>query len=86
MAKHLAFSQGIGGSTIIDDTWTNNPISVEAATKALHREGQKVIVVPGNFEKKYHQEIGSLIAKYNIHMLVTIGSRAEEIVKQALKR
>lgn len=93
MARHLEFSKGIGGSTIIDDTWTNNQTSVEAAIKVLHsiRENKKVIVVLGdikrlgNFEKKYHQEIGSLIARYNIHTLVTIGSKAEEIAKQALK-
>ena len=92
MARHLEFSKGLGGSTIIDDTWTNNPTSVEAALKVLHSIGKdkKVIVILGdikrlgNFEKKYHQEIGSLIATYTIHTLITIGSKAEEIAKQAL--
>ncbi|MFF5996849.1 UDP-N-acetylmuramoyl-tripeptide--D-alanyl-D-alanine ligase [Lysinibacillus sp. KU-BSD001] len=93
MARHLEFSQGMSGSTIIDDTWTNNPTSIEAAIKVLHAIGKnkKVIVVLGDikrlghFEKEYHQEIGSLIAQYDIQMLITIGSRAEEIAKQALK-
>lgn len=91
MSRHLEFSIGKGGSTIIDDTWTNNPTSVEAALKVLDSigKGKNVILVLGdikrlgNFEKKYHAEIGSLIAKRNIHTLITIGSKAEEIAKKA---
>jgi len=91
MTRHLEFSDGPGGSTIIDDTWTNNPTSVEAALKVLDSvgAGKNVILVLGdinrlgNFEKKYHAEIGSLIAKRNIHTLITIGSKAEEIARKA---
>lgn len=93
MTRHLEFSDGIGGSTIIDDTWTNNPTSIEAALKVLDTigKGKNVILVLGdinrlgNFEKKYHREIGSLVAKRNIHTLITIGSKAEEIAKQAIQ-
>jgi UDP-N-acetylmuramoyl-tripeptide--D-alanyl-D-alanine ligase len=93
MDRHLEFSTGKGGSTIIDDTWTNNPTSVEAALKVLDSigAGKNVILVLGdikrlgNFEKKYHAEIGSMIAKRNIHTLITIGSKAEEIAKTAIK-
>ncbi|WP_234417225.1 UDP-N-acetylmuramoyl-tripeptide--D-alanyl-D-alanine ligase [Lysinibacillus sp. 2017] len=92
MARHLQFSKGIGGSTIIDDTWTNNPTSIEAALKVLNELGKnkKVIVVLGDinrlgrFERKYHREVGTLVAKQSIHTLVTIGSKAQEIAKQAL--
>lgn len=92
MTRHLEFCKGIGGSTIIDDTWTNNPTSIEAALKVLDSigVGKKVILVLGdirrlgNFEKRYHREIGSLVAKRNIHTLITIGSKAEEIAKQAI--
>ncbi|MBS4205996.1 UDP-N-acetylmuramoyl-tripeptide--D-alanyl-D-alanine ligase [Lederbergia citrea] len=93
MTRHLEFSSGIGGSTIIDDTWTNNPTSVEAALKVLDSigKGKNVILVLGdinrlgNFEKKYHCEIGSLVARRNIHTLITIGAKAEDIAKQAIK-
>ncbi|KOP80362.1 UDP-N-acetylmuramoylalanyl-D-glutamate--2,6-diaminopimelate ligase [Lysinibacillus sp. FJAT-14745] len=93
MARHLEFSTGIGESTIIDDTWTNNPTSIEAALKVLDEIGKdkKVILVLGdikrlgNFEKKYHREIGTMVAKRNIHMLITIGEKAEEIATQAIK-
>ena len=91
MDRHLEFSKGINGSTIIDDTWTNNPTSVEAALKVLDAIGRekKIILILGDinrlgdFEKKYHREIGSMVAKRKIHTLVTIGKKAEEIARQA---
>lgn len=93
MTRHLEFSNGVGGSTIIDDTWTNNPTSVEAALKVLDSigQGKNVILVLGDinrlgqFEKKYHREIGRLVAKRNVHTLITIGSKAEEIARQAIR-
>ena len=91
MDRHLEFSNGKNGSTIIDDTWTNNPTSVEAALKVIDSmgKGKKIILILGdinrlgNFEKKYHREIGSMVANRNIHTLITIGKKAEEIAKQA---
>jgi len=93
MTRHLEFIDGVRGSTIIDDTWTNNPTSIEAALNVLDVIGKdkNIILVLGHinrlgdFEKKYHQEIGSLIAKRTIHTLITIGSKAEEIAEQALR-
>ncbi|MDN4607594.1 UDP-N-acetylmuramoyl-tripeptide--D-alanyl-D-alanine ligase [Sporosarcina highlanderae] len=91
MDRHLEFSKGINGSTIIDDTWTNNPTSVEAALKVLDSIGKdkNVILILGdinrlgNYEKHYHREIGSMIAKRNIGTLITIGKKAKEIATQA---
>ncbi|WML39227.1 UDP-N-acetylmuramoyl-tripeptide--D-alanyl-D-alanine ligase [Neobacillus sp. OS1-2] len=91
MTRHLEFFNGKGGSTIIDDTWTINPTSIEAALKVLDSigHGKNVILVLGNinrlgnFEKKYHREIGTMVAKRNIHTLITIGNKAEEIARQA---
>ena len=93
MDRHMEFSNGKNGSTIIDDTWTNNPTSVEAALKVLDSvgKGKKVILILGdinrlgNFEKKYHREIGSMVAERNIHTLITIGKKAEEIARQAMR-
>ena len=92
MSRHLEFSKGIRDSTIIDDTWTNNPTSVKAALDVLEKIGadKNIILVLGdinrlgNFEKKYHAEIGSLVAQKDIHTLITIGRKAEEIAKKAL--
>lgn len=93
MARHLEFSTGIGESTIVDDTWTNNPTSVEAALKVLDTIGKdkKIILILGDikrlglFEEKYHREIGSMVAERNIDTLITIGKRAEDIAAQAKK-
>ena len=93
MARHLQFSKGLGGSTIIDDTWTINPTSIKAALNVLKELGKnkKVILVLGDinrlgrFEQRYHHEIGSLVAKQNVHMLVTIGNKAQAIAKKALQ-
>lgn len=93
MARHLEFSTGIGDSTIVDDTWTNNPTSVEAALKVIDTIGKdkKVILILGdikrlgNFEEKYHREIGSMVAQRKIDTLITIGKRAETIAEQVLK-
>lgn len=93
MARHLEFSTGIGESTIVDDTWTNNPTSVEAALKVLDTIGKdkKIILILGDikrlglFEEKYHREIGSMVAERNIDTLITIGKRAEHIAAQAKK-
>ncbi|WP_274307660.1 UDP-N-acetylmuramoyl-tripeptide--D-alanyl-D-alanine ligase [Solibacillus daqui] len=92
MERHLQFSKGVGGSTIIDDTWTNNPTSLEAALKVLDSvgNGKKRYLVLGDikrlgkFEKKYHMELGSLVATYPIHTLITVGTKAENIAKQAI--
>ncbi|GLC89295.1 UDP-N-acetylmuramoyl-tripeptide--D-alanyl-D-alanine ligase [Lysinibacillus piscis] len=91
MARHLEVVTGVNGSMIIDDTWTNNPTSIEAALKVLGTmgKGKKVIVILGDikrlgqFEEKYHREIGTLLAKQTVHTLVTIGKKAEFIAKQA---
>lgn len=93
MARHLECTVGKNGSLIIDDTWTNNPTSMRAALKVVDElgKGKKTVLILGDikrlgeFEKKYHREIGSLIAKRNIHTLVTIGQKAVEIAKQAEK-
>ncbi|MDZ5472991.1 UDP-N-acetylmuramoyl-tripeptide--D-alanyl-D-alanine ligase [Bacillus sp. 31A1R] len=91
MQRHLEISSGINGSTIIDDTWTINPTSIEAALNVMDHisEGKKKIVLLGNinrlgnYEKRFHQEIGSLIAGKDIHTLITIGNKAVEIARQA---
>ncbi|MER1987567.1 MAG: UDP-N-acetylmuramoyl-tripeptide--D-alanyl-D-alanine ligase [Solibacillus sp.] len=92
LAHHLQFVKGINGSTIIDDTWTTNPTSIEAALNVVQATstGKKVIVVLGDinrlgrFERKYHQEVGTLLASQHVSMLITVGKKAQEIARQAV--
>ncbi|MBB4825991.1 UDP-N-acetylmuramoyl-tripeptide--D-alanyl-D-alanine ligase [Sporosarcina luteola] len=89
--RHMQLFEGVSGSTIIDDTWTINPTSIKAALQVVKElgRGKKIIFVVGDinrlgrFEKKYHREIGDLIAKQPIDLLITIGNKAEEIGRQA---
>ncbi|HJV31909.1 MAG TPA: UDP-N-acetylmuramoyl-tripeptide--D-alanyl-D-alanine ligase [Bacillales bacterium] len=93
MVRHLEVGMGINGCTIIDDTWTINPLSVEAALKVVDEigKGKKTILLLGdinrlgNYEKEYHQKVGSIVAKKRYDTLITIGEKAVEIGKQALK-
>ncbi|WP_046176008.1 UDP-N-acetylmuramoyl-tripeptide--D-alanyl-D-alanine ligase [Domibacillus indicus] len=93
MERHLEVTGGINGSTIIDDTWTINPASVEAALKVVDELGKskKTIVLLGDinrlgdYEKEYHQKVGSMVAERKYNTLVTIGEKAKEISRQAKK-
>jgi len=93
MERHLEMSAGLNGSTIIDDTWTINPTSVEAALKVVDELGKdkKTILLLGDinrlgdYEKEYHQKVGSMVAQRAYNTLVTIGEKAKEIGRQALE-
>lgn len=91
LAHHLQIIKGRASSTIVDDTWTTNPTSIEAALDVVQAlsTGKKVIIVLGDinrlgrFERKYHQEIGRLLTKKRVDVLVTVGKKAQEIARQA---
>ncbi|OES45287.1 UDP-N-acetylmuramoyl-tripeptide--D-alanyl-D-alanine ligase [Domibacillus iocasae] len=93
MERHLEVSAGMNGCTIIDDTWTINPTSVEAALKVVDElgKGKKTIVILGDinrlgdYEKEYHQKVGNMVAERTFDTLITIGEKAKEIGRQALQ-
>jgi len=92
--KHFEFNEGINGSTIIDDTWSTNPTSVEAALKLLKSlaKGKKTIAVLGkmsllgNQSAKYHCKTGENVAEIGIDQLIVIGDGAAEIGLGALQK
>ncbi len=92
MQRHLEVVNGINGSTIIDDTWTINPTSIEAALKVVDEIGKdkkKILLLGdinrlGDYEKEYHQKVGTMVASRTFNTLITIGHKAEEIGKQAI--
>jgi len=91
--KHFEFNEGINGSTIVDDTWSTNPTSVESALKLLKNlsKGKKTIAVLGKMSllgrhsKKLHYETGSKVAQLGIDQLIALGDGAEEIARGALE-
>ena len=92
MQRHLEVVKGINGSTIIDDTWTINPTSIEAALNVIDevgKEKKKIVLLGdinrlGEYEKEYHQKVGTMVSKRTFQTLITIGHKAEEIGKQAI--
>lgn len=91
----LQFMQGIGGSTIIDDTWNINPGSLRAAIHVLNAvsKGKKRGIIIGDIHElgdsavKIHHDIGDMIVDMGgADFLITVGSLAYEIIKRAEER
>lgn len=91
--KHLQIFKGINGCIVIDDTWSANPTSTEAALKFLKEiaEGKKTLVVLGDMlllgesAKDIHRDMGDLVIKEGVNMLVTIGELAGEVANRAMQ-
>ena len=91
--SHVQFRKGINGSTIIDDTWSSNPTSLESALKVLKEKGKnkkKIAVIGkinylGDFEKKSYQKIGKLLASYKVDYLITADKDTKIISEAAIK-
>tara|TARA_R110002111_G_scaffold100976_2_gene156396 strand:- start:2868 stop:4289 length:1422 start_codon:yes stop_codon:yes gene_type:complete len=82
----------IGSWTVIDDSYNSSPASMAAACQVLHgwTGGGKRIMVMGDMlelgaeSKRYHQEIGALIAASDIDFLFVCGKQAAAVVQGAL--
>ncbi|WP_298867447.1 UDP-N-acetylmuramoyl-tripeptide--D-alanyl-D-alanine ligase, partial [uncultured Gimesia sp.] len=82
----------IGSWTVIDDSYNSSPVSMAAACHTLQEcpcAGKRIIVMGDMLElgadsKKYHQEIGELIAALKIDSLFVCGKQAGAVVQGAL--
>ncbi|HBI03065.1 MAG TPA: UDP-N-acetylmuramoyl-tripeptide--D-alanyl-D-alanine ligase [Paenibacillaceae bacterium] len=91
--RHIQFYKGMKGCTLIDDTWSSNPTSLEAALKVVKKFSQdkKNIVVMGriallgNATAKIYTQVGRMLNKYGVDTLITIGNRAKAIGDAAMK-
>jgi UDP-N-acetylmuramoyl-tripeptide--D-alanyl-D-alanine ligase len=91
--KHFEIKAGIGGSTVIDDTWSTNPTSAEVALKllkSLSRDKKSIAVLGkmallGRESAQHHYKIGEKAALLGIDRLIAMGEGAEEIGHGALK-
>jgi UDP-N-acetylmuramoyl-tripeptide--D-alanyl-D-alanine ligase len=89
--SHLEVFESINGSTVIDDTWSSNPTSMEVALEVMNNiiKGKRKIALLGGMsllgknEKEIHQEVGKMIAEHNIDVLITYGDLAKEIASGA---
>lgn len=80
----------IGDCTFINDTYNANPASMAAAVQTLAHltKGRKIAFLAGMGElgqwaKKAHEDIGRLVVKEHIDILITLGTLAESIASAA---
>ncbi|WP_017753910.1 Mur ligase family protein [Calidifontibacillus oryziterrae] len=91
IVRHLEVSTGYNGATIIDDTWNFNTTSLEAGMKVLNHVangGQRIALFSdmaslGDYEDELHKEAGSIIHKYGVDTIITIGNLAKEMAHYA---
>ncbi len=82
---------GIAGSTIIDDSYNSNPVSVLAGLQELTQiyRGRRIFAVLGDMlelgreSEKFHFMLGKRIASMKISNLVTVGNLAKKIASGA---
>jgi UDP-N-acetylmuramoyl-tripeptide--D-alanyl-D-alanine ligase len=81
----------IGGFFVIRDYYNASPYAVQAALESLadvHAAGRKFAVLGdmlelGEFEEKYHRQIGELAGRVGLECLYTVGTRAAIISEAA---
>lgn len=94
LRRHLEMTEGIKGATLIDDSWNTNSGSIKAALAVLNQisNGKKTIAVLGRIselgeeEENEHLKIGRTVYNNQPSHLITIGSTAAIIAKEALKQ
>lgn len=92
--KRLQVLSGVNGCTVLDDTWSSNPKSVESALQALQLfpKNRKKIAVIGRMSSQLHEmaeeeheKMGEVVAACGIDLLITRGELAQVIGKSAIK-
>lgn len=80
------------GAIIVDDSYNNNPVAAKEAinTLILFPKREKVIVFGdmlelGNWEKKYHLEVGKYISRFSIARLICVGKAVGETARVVAK-
>ncbi|MBI2573806.1 MAG: UDP-N-acetylmuramoyl-tripeptide--D-alanyl-D-alanine ligase [Candidatus Wildermuthbacteria bacterium] len=86
----MKLKKGIGGSTIIDSSYSANPDGVVSDLEYLALwEGRKIIVMPclielGKASKEAHEKIGRKIAEVCDRAVITTKERFEDVKKGAV--
>ena len=87
----LEVRSGIFGTTLINDVYNANPISMQASLQVLKERagGNKTLAILGEMyelgtsAKSGHREVGETLAKLGVSELITVGKLAEEIAQGA---
>jgi len=89
--RRLEVRYGIFGTTLINDVYNANPVSMQASLQVLkERAGEnKTLAILGEMyelgtsAESGHREVGATLAKLGVSELMTVGKLAEEIAQGA---
>ncbi|HHX81075.1 MAG TPA: UDP-N-acetylmuramoyl-tripeptide--D-alanyl-D-alanine ligase [Acholeplasmataceae bacterium] len=93
LRSHTEIKKGIKGSIIIDDTWSSNPTSAEAALKVLREigRGKKKVAAFGQISylgkhaEKYYEKIAKMLLQHQVDILITKDHASASIGSYAVK-
>lgn len=78
----------VNGMTIIDDSYNASPDSIRSSVDVLcsFHSGKRVAVLAdmlelGEFSQQAHYDVGAYAAQAGVDVLITVGTRAEQIAK-----
>jgi len=93
--EHLEYHKGRGGCSVIDDTWNNSVLSMEAALKVLKDISNSRITIAllgymprlglSDYAIEQYASIGRKVVETGVDLLIVIGDEAKEIGRTALK-
>lgn len=94
LRRHLDVTEGIGGSTVIDDTWSLNTTSLRSGLRALNQMARgktRVLFLTdictlGEMKREIHKLAGEIIAGEGVDIIVTVGDMAREMVNDAKEK
>lgn len=95
MNEHLEFCPGVGGCTIIDDTWNAAPLSMAAALEVLQEtSGSKMKIAllgympqlgESEFASQQYARMGEKVVETQVDYLFVVGDEARGIGMKALE-
>ncbi len=91
MYGRMLVKHGVGGVTLVDDTYNASPQSVAAALHALAHTrgpGRRLAVLGdmlelGEHGPALHEAMGTLVAQSGVHELITVGQLAQHLAEGA---
>lgn len=88
LTGHMEVFRGLRGATVVNDTWSSNPTSIEAALKTfdeLAKNKRKIVVLGsvsllGDAAAAIHRQIGETASSHRPDLLLAYGEHSGEIV------
>lgn len=93
--EHLEFHIGLGGCSVIDDTWNVTPLSMTSALQVMNETaGTKTKIAllgympqlgDGDYAKQEYAKMGERVIEAQVDLLIVVGDEAQEIGRKALE-